>query len=213
MDDEGLAREALRINLRFNVEIIEAFDVCPFAKPARGAGTSERFVVTSGDPLERLVEVARDLEGRASLEVAQVVFPRLTKTLDAPALQDLGRQFAARSGRSPIFVHAAFHPELDFHDATPSRMVPFFRRAPDATIQLIRLAVLDRIHASKPRGTQFFSGSPDELTKLLASRPESVTDRITRENHERAQAGMQARIESVFADILRDRDAAYAPYL
>ncbi len=213
MDDEALTREALRINERFNLEIIEAIDVCPYARPARGAGTSERFVVTSGEPLERLVAIAAELAPRSSIEVAQVIFPRLTKSLDATAVQELGRQFAARSGRTPVFVHAAFHPELAYSDKTPSQMVPFFRRAPDAMIQLIRHEVLERIHASKPRGTQFLSGSAGEIAKLLEKRPESVTDRITRENHERAMAGARARIEAVFADILRDRDAAYAPHL
>jgi hypothetical protein len=80
-------------------------------------------------------------------------------------------------------------------------------------VQLVRLSVLDSIHANRPRGTQFFDGDPSEFLKLLRGRPESVTDRITRENHERALDGELARIEVLMGEIAADRAASYHPFL
>ena len=209
--------EVLRINARYNREIVEALHVCPFARGARVGGTSVRRVVL-GETLvmAAMVSVIEELEREAAVEVAQVIFPRVV--LDARAFQefasDLGPVNAARHAPArPIFVHAAFHPDLPYFSDTPPRLVPFFRRSPDPMIQLVRLCTLDAVHADKPRGTQFFGGDPGMVLALLAERPESVTDRITRENHAAAiEGGGLARIGAIFGDILEDRRASYARY-
>lgn len=211
-------QEVLRINARFNTEIIEGVSACPYARPARVAGSSQRRVVMASDArsaLDGLMGVAADLAPREEVEVAQVIFPLIG--LDAAAFQgfasDFGRANAALRPGRPVFVHAAFHPELPYSAETPSRLVPFFRRSPDPMIQLVRLAVLDAIHQAKPRGTQFFSGTAEEIAALLATRPESVTDRITRENHEAAMDGNLAHVSAIFQDILADRARSYARFV
>ena len=206
--------EVLRINDRYNREVVEALHVCPFARGARLAGTSVRRVVLGATvTMEAMVAVIEALEREPEVEVAQVLFPRVA--LDARAFQEfasgLGPVNAARHAPSrPIFVHAAFHPALPYFTDTPPRLVPFFRRSPDPMIQLVRLATLDAVHESKPRGTQFFGGDPRAVLALLAERPESVTDRITRENHEAAMAGGLARVDAILADIAEDRRVSYA---
>lgn len=211
-------REVRRINLRYNREVIEGLGVCPYARVGREGGAS--VVVVRGEEtptLAALHEVVDELVGQPDVEVAQVVFPRVRLSAEEflAFASEFGPANAARTPRQrPAFVHAAFHPGLAYGTDTPPRMVPFFRRSPDPMIQLVRLAVLDSIHASKPRGTQFFDGDLASLKELMKQkRPESVTDRITRENHERAMAGEQARIEGIQADIAADRARAYAAAL
>lgn len=208
-------REVRRINLRFNREVIEGLGVCPYARVGREGGASVVVVRAEGEPtVEALHEAVDWLTPQGEVEVAQVVFPRVT--LDAGAFLAFGAQFATANAaryprQRPTFVHAAFHPGLSYGTDHPSRLVPFFRRSPDPMVQLVRLSVLDAIHASKPRGTQFFDGDLSALTALLAQRrPESVTDRITRENHERAMAGELEVIAAIAADIAADRARSYA---
>jgi hypothetical protein len=211
----ALEREVRRINLRFNREIIEGLGVCPYARVARERAQSIVFVRPEDPPTHgALFEVIDELLARPEVEVAQVIFPRVQASAhDFSAFSaSFGEANAARTPRQrPAFVHAAFHPGLAYGTETPPRLVPFFRRSPDPMIQLVRLAVLDSIHASKPRGTQFFDGDPAAMLELLRQkRPESVTDRITRENHERALAGELERIQALHDDIARDREASYA---
>ncbi len=208
-------REVRRINLRFNREIIEGLGVCPYARVGREGGASLVFVRGESEPtVEILHETVDLLVGQPEVEVAQVVFPRVV--LGPDDFLAFSSSFAAANAarypkKRPVFVHAAFHPALSYGTDHPSRLVPFFRRSPDPMVQLVRLSVLDAIHASKPRGTQFFDGDMASLMAMLKEkRPESVTDRITRENHERAMAGGLAVIEGIARDIASDRASAYA---
>ena len=211
--------EVLRINGRYNAEIVEALSVCPYAAPAKRAGASVRRVIQDVEvTAEDLVAAAGELERSPTVEVAQVILPRVM--LDAKAMLELGQRFgelnAKRNGRGgrPVFVHAVFHPELPYKTDTPAQLVPFFRRSPDPFVQLVRLAVLDELHEKRPRGTQFFDGSSAELSKLLSEPPvKGVTELITEENHRRALADGLGRIEAIFRDILDDRARTYPPLL
>ncbi len=210
-------REVLRINRRYNLEIIEALGVCPYARGARGSGASTVLVLPVEEAsVEALLAVVEALEPQGEIEVAQVVMPL---AVGAPAaFSEVAARFGEANakrhgGKRPVFVHAAFHPQLTYYTDTPARLVPFFRRSPDPMVQLVRLSVLDSIHANRPRGTQFFDGDPSEFLRLLRARPESITDRITRENHERALAGELAQIEGLMAEIHADRAASYHPFL
>ena len=53
----------------------------------------------------------------------------------------------------------------------------------------------------------------EEIAALLATRPESVTDRITRENHEAAVGGNLEHVSAIFQDILADRARTYARFV
>ncbi|MCS6901558.1 MAG: hypothetical protein RMJ98_18420, partial [Myxococcales bacterium] len=208
-------REARRIHLRFNQEIVEGLGICPYARIARETGGG--VILLRPEPIpttEILHGIVDELAGQPRIEVAQVVFPRAT--LSAAEFLEFSARFGEENGartprQRPTFVHAAFHPRLAYGTETPPRLVPFFRRSPDPMVQLVRLSVLDAIHAGKPRGTQFFDGDLASLLELLRQkRTESVTDRITRENHERAMAGDLERIQAIHEDIAQDRERSYA---
>jgi hypothetical protein len=209
-------QEVLRINDRFNLEIIEGNKICPYARGARQAGSSVREVCPIDEArVPAVIAVLEGLEARSEIEVAQVIFPLLP--LDAGAFQEfaseVGRANAGRTAGRPLFVQAAFHPELEYSTATPHRLVPFFRRSPDPMIQFVRLSVLDGLHEGRARGTMFFDGSMADLQAMLSTRKESVTERITRENHAAAVAGALQVLAGIQDEIRADRAQAYRRFL
>ena len=67
-------QEVLRINDRFNLEIIEGSKICPYAKGARHAGSSVREVSPIREPsIPAVIAVLEGLEKRDEIEVAQVI--------------------------------------------------------------------------------------------------------------------------------------------
>ncbi|MFO0659234.1 MAG: DUF1415 family protein [Polyangiaceae bacterium] len=217
-DLAALEQEALRINLRFVTEIIESKHVCPFARAARLDGSSVRRVCLIDEPrIDAIIEVIAQLEKVREPEVAvgQIIMPRINLEARpfAEFVAEVGKANAARfPGSRPVFVHAAFHPDLAYSTDTPSRMVPYFRRSPDPLMQVVRLEVLDSVHANRPSGSQFWDGSPESLARLMAPRPESVTDRISRDNHTAAMSGGLEELERIHADIAADRARSYSRF-
>ena len=88
--------------------------------------------------------------------------------------------------------------------ANPDRLVPFLRRSPDPTIQLVRETTLSRVRGDL-HGTSFYG--PDVL--LPGAGPSSepdIRERIAQANHDTvSRVGVEA-FEAIFQDILRDRD-------
>src|SRR5262249_6550983 len=102
---------------------------------------------------------------------------------------------------------AEFHPAASLDLATPARLVPFLRRSPDPMLQLVPLAVLDRVRAAPPiadRATQA------QILGGLASPPRSdPAARIGSANHATVSAHADA-IAARLADIATDRTRSYA---
>ena len=82
-----------------------------------------------------------------SAEVALAIFPRLT--LGERALHRFCAAFseahAADQGGRAVFYAVTFHPDAKLDLATPDRLVPFLRRSPHRTIQLVRASLLDAV--------------------------------------------------------------------
>ena len=70
----------------------------------------------------------------------------------------------------------------------PARLVPFIRRTPDPTLQLVRASLID----------------------ALARDGRDVSADIARDNHHTVATRGPAALDALLADIRRDRDAAYA---
>lgn len=218
--ERELVAEALRVYRRYAVEIVEAFALCPWAARARESGrVAERVLLQrdsgTGDALDCVVALARD----ANVDIGLLIFPRLT--LDPLAFEHFTAKVRDRDAeRHPLgeipFAMAAFHPaaEADLSDA--ERLIPFLRRTPDPTIQLVRRSVLDRVRGKSSQGTGFVD--PEALAALEAlvsvappEQPElSMRERIARANHrtvlETGLANLSARLD----DIRQDRARAYA---
>ncbi|HEU4406466.1 MAG TPA: DUF1415 family protein [Polyangiaceae bacterium] len=220
MDEEGarvrsdVERELLRLNERYIVEFIEAFGLCPFSRTARERGAVVRRVLwlDRPDPAPVVAFVEGELAALEAVEVGLVILPALA--CPAGAFQHFATEVnglhAERAAPArPAFVLAPFHPGASYSDASGARLVPFFRRTPDPTLQFVRLAVLDRIHSQRPRGTRFFDGTVEAWQALGGEPPPpSVTEQITESNFRLAREGGQlAKMRAVLDDIFAERAA------
>lgn len=211
--DEEWAREAERLHGRYVVEIVEAYDLCPWAQRARLEGRTRVSVVLEGED-QALAPSLGSLGrwGDDRIEIGFLVFPRLR----------LGRvefdRFVAglRSidaerhplGKAP-FALAAFHPEAEADVGDHERLVPFLRRTPDPCVQAIRMAVLERVRRGTPGGTQFIDVASLDASLSEESATPSLRDRIARTNLETVRrVGVQA-LRSRLDAIQHDRARAY----
>lgn len=209
---DGLVREAVRIYRRYQVEVVEAFDLCPWAARARRDGRVAERVSLDVDPdvgatLAHLDTFAATPE----VDVGLILFPRLR--IDRPSFERFVatvRDADQTRGRVTMAL-AAFHPDAAADLADPARLVPFLRRSPDPTIQCVRLAVLDRVRRAATHGSGFVDPASLDVEAWLAA-PDAppLHERVARENHARIAREGAARLESVLAEIRADREAAYA---
>jgi len=199
---ESIEAAALARNDRYLREFVEALDLCPFARRCRESGRLARRVLRGGGPGEATASAVRELEATPEdqVEVALLIYPELEGGVRA--LEEL-RDEVRRSLRR--FHCVAFHPELPMDLSDENRAVSFLRRSPDPTLQLVRIATLDRVRSGRPAGSVYVDPSKlraDELRSLEA--PLSVSEQIARANlrtlrqHDaaglqRLLAGFQAR--------------------
>ena len=218
LDRDALRAEALRIHHRYVVEVVEALGFCPWAASARAAGRV-RSVVVFGDALGERHALRRDilreieaLEHDERVDVGLLVFPEVAAgRIEFQHLAaEVRTQFAARPERDPRhFALADFHPDAAADLGAPERLVPFIRRSPDPTFQLIRYAALDATRAGAP-GTRFVDmESLDRLGAPQAAPVQPTHERIARANLRTVRQLGVERGEALILDILRDRDRSY----
>lgn len=214
MFDDELVREALRVNRRYVTEIVEDLGLCPWAARAMREGRVSRRVVVEGGSAQvsASLDVMAELAADETTEIGLLIYPRF----------DLGRfeferfvaclrdRDAARHELGTIpFAMAAFHPEAPADLSDAERLIPFLRRTPDPTIQLVRESVLERIRGSE--GTSFVDLNLIDLDDLASlGSPRSLRERIASTNLEVVACVGVAEVERRFADIRRDRDESYA---
>jgi hypothetical protein len=145
-------------------------------------------------------ELARDL----AVDVALLIFP--TVTMSAAAFD---AWCAPLRAAHPAFVAAVFHPDTPYDLRSPAQAVGFFRRAPDATLQLVRAGVLDAVRGGA--GKFMFDFSPAawaELKKREHRLPTS--ERIARDNHAMMAREGLSTLQAIYDDIRADREQSYA---
>lgn len=191
-----------RILTRYLVEVVETYDLCPWARAARVGGEVAIEIAWGAPEDADWIAAARRALARPGARVAMVVAPEL-----AIARAELG---AVRDRVAAAIADAGvaeFHPDAPLDLATPARAVPFARRAPDPLLQLVPLSLLAAARGAPPvadRAQQLaiLAGSPD------APAP-PVADRIALANHDTLSA-VGREIARVLEDIARDRAASYA---
>lgn len=180
--------------------MVERFDICPFAAQSLAGGHVARRAVLRPDDARALVDA---LAGDASVEVALLVFPTVTMSA-----AEFDAWCAPLRAANPAFVAAVFHPETPYELTTAAQAVGFFRRAPDPTLQLVRVSVLDAVRG---RGGKFmfdFSAAAwAELKKREHRLPTS--ERIARDNHELVVREGISTLQAIYDDIRADRDRSY----
>ena len=210
----ALRREALRVYRRYVVEVVEGLKLCPWAASARRDGHVSEQVILAENPADPQQSLALllSLDAQPQTDIALFIYPDLA--LDRLAFEGFVRTlrelYAARYevGTLP-FAMAAFHPDARADLKDPERLIPFLRRTPDPTIQVVRRAALDRVRGSAPEGTSFFDLANLATLPLPQKEPVSLRQRIAQANLDTAlEAGIES-LEAAFQDIRRDRDTSY----
>ena len=199
---DGKSAEVRRILDRYIVEVVEAYDLCPWAKSARLAGEITVDVVWGTPAIDAWVDAAVIALARPGTKLVMIVAPELA--IDREALRAVRDEVATRI---PIAGVAHFHPDAALDLSSPLRLVPFVRRAPDRLLQLVPLEILESVRSPPP------SADRAQQAQILgghASPPrEDVASRIARANHSTVSA-RHAAISATLDAIAGDRRAAYA---
>ena len=184
------------------VEIVEAYSLCPWAKPARLGGEVAVEVLWGTPTVETWVTAAEALLARTETRVAMVVAPELAAT--PRELRSVRDEVGARISWAGV---AHFHPDAPLDAATAPRIVPYLRRSPDPMLQLVPLSLLDAVRGAATEITRA------EQLKMLGNKAPAhrgdVADQIAIDNHARV-VGAADEVAAVLADIAADRRRAYA---
>jgi hypothetical protein len=213
--ESALRREALRVYRRYMLEVVEGFTLCPWAAAARRDGHVVEAVILAenqADPQQSLA-LLESLKGRVETDIALFIYPDLE--LDRLGFESFVRTLrerdAARHELGTIpFAMAAFHPEARPDLNEPERLIPFLRRTPDPTIQVVRCTALERVRGNSQEGTSFFDLADLGTLPLPQKEPVSLRQRIARANLDTALEVGVDTLEALFQDIRRDRDESYA---
>lgn len=179
----------------WQIQLVEAFGICPFARQCREEGRLWRQVVTAPDgrldvALTEAIAALHHTPGPRDRpwEVALLLCP--TGDEDAITFERLVRQTADRAeaqvraaGIEPQFHVVAFHPAMHFAADDPQKLLGFWRRSPWPTAQLVHVATLNRLRDVRPPVRYV---DPDDLAAVQALLGQSfsgdLADRITLTN-------------------------------
>ena len=215
MEGDRWIQEAERLYRRYQLEIVEACGFCPWAERAR---LNDRFrirVMLQSDPhgtdAATLMIDALAVDPRA--EVAVLIYPRLRlgRLEFERFVAEVREADAKRHALGCIpYVFAAFHPEASPDASDAERLIPFLRRTPDPTIQLLRSDVLERVRSATPQGTQFLDMRALESLDAEGREPEiSLRQRIARTNLATVQRLGIGEVARRMDAIVLDRKGTY----
>ena len=213
VEREALRAEALRIHGRYVIEVVEALGFCPWARSAREQGrVHTRALLAHESALDAVVEQVVVLEREPECEVGLLVFPEVVlgriEYQHFAAARRAGYESGAGAGP---FAIADFHPDAAPRLDSPAELVPFIRRSPDPSLQLVRRSALAAVRLGDGPGTRFVDPStwafgPD----ALAPQPSPLHDRVASANLRQVQALGVEQVLALITDIERDRDSSYA---
>ena len=177
---ESIESAALARNDRYLRKFVEALDLCPFARKCRETGRLHRQVFRGDRPTDATLAAIRELEQSTEdqVEVALLIYPEFTAGVRA--FEEFRDEVRASLR---LFYCVAFHPDLPMDLSDANRAVSFLRRSPDATLQLVRIATLERVRSGRPTGTFYLDTSRISAAELPAlQRSASVSDQIAEAN-------------------------------
>jgi hypothetical protein len=225
-DDERLRREALRVYERYAVEVVEAFQLCPWARRARLDGHVRTHVLLDPTPaVERILDQLDEIFRDPRIEIGLVILPRLDwerqpfrRFVEEVRAGHAARHLAARASGPPPLAMAAFHPRAPIDLGSAARLVTFLRRTPDPTIQIVRQSALAAVRGSETSGAVYAPRAVLDLVargalgplEAFAAEPLPMADRVAESNLATVQREGAERIQAILDDIRADRDRAYA---
>ena len=208
-----IAEAALAANDRYVIEFLESYALCPYARSGRERGVTERRVHFAETADSCALAQAYDEIAPGDVEVLQIIFP-LVKVEPADFSRFVYEVTEALNARQPrpLFASAALHPGLAYTRETATGLISLFRRAPDPTLQWVRLATLDHIYRGRKGGTSFVD--PKKLGEVLgAPVKRDLYDEIARTNQATAEQMGLDGIEGWLGALHTETQQAYQSIL
>lgn len=214
-DADDRRREVVRIYERYAREVVERFDFCPWAARARREKTARPRVLFQANlaDLSESLGAIEEFESVPSLAVGLLIYPCVTADrLDFEHFVRLLRHAdgARREPGQIPFAMAAFHPHAAPDLSDPDRLVPFIRRSPDPTIQLVRREALESVRGEGAGGTSLVEPWMMSPAGLAVPEKQGVRERIAQNNLRTTNTLGVPAIEALLADIAADRATSYA---
>lgn len=137
---DPLRAEAERRLWRYVIEVVERFALCPWARRARERGEIRVEVLLDTTHAALAAAVSRIADDPSAV-MGMVVLP--VASLDAPTLRrHRDVLLASRTGAAVAVGIADFHPDAPLDLSSAARLIPWLRRSPDPTLQVVRLDAL-----------------------------------------------------------------------
>jgi hypothetical protein len=194
--------EVIRLLERYLVEVVERYDLCPWARGTRQRGEVAVEVLWGTPDIATWVGAARHMLAQPNAMVAMVIAPELVVTRGF--LHAIRNEVAGSILTAGV---AEFHPDADLDLASPARLVPFVRRSPDPMLQLVPLATLNAVRGTPPAVDLVHQAKM--LGGYAAPLRRDAGDRIAAANHTTIGASVEA-VLATLADIAADRERSYA---
>jgi hypothetical protein len=178
-----LVAETLRVNTRYVEEVVIGWELCPWAARAWIDGQVTQRVFAGAEPAaDDVAAFIDELHALPDAAIGLAIFPRFAGT--AGAWEKFAENIRRMRGE---FMVAAFHPDYRAPDGLldAARLVPFIRRTPDPTLQLVRASLVDSLRGQ-------------------------VSSDVARANFTAVTGRGLAKLDALLADIRRDRDASCA---
>lgn len=213
---QRIHQEALRVYHRYALEVVEALGFCPWAAQARAQGRVRPLVILDSAPEPaQVAATAAQVSGDENTDIGLLLFPLFN--VDRPQFQrftaEVRRHDEAAHGRGQTpMAMADFHPQAAPNLQSAERLVPFIRRSPDPTIQLVRHRALMQVRMTENQGTSFVD--PQQLATAaldqLGSSVEPLHNRIARANLRTVQEWGVTEVSRIVEAIHQDRHESYA---
>lgn len=194
--------EVIRLLERYLVEVVERYDLCPWARGTRQKREVAVEVLWGTPDIATWIGAAKHMLAQPNATVAMVIAPELAA--DRRGMHAIRNEVAAAIPSAGV---AEFHPDAELDLGSPARLVSFVRRSPDPMLQLVPLSILDAVRAAPPAADRV------QQARMLGGQAgpprRDAADRIAAANH----ATIRASVETVLAtlgDIAADRDRSYA---
>jgi hypothetical protein len=217
---DDLTRATLEVYERYAIEVVEQFGFCPWARSARDANSVQLRVVFSEDhdDFAASLDCLRELHAAANrTDIALLIYPLLD--IDRLGFENFTRRLRAHAESSEpkldAFAMAAFHPHAAADLSHPDKLVPYVRRSPDPTLQLVGKSALSGIKGLA-QGTAFVDITALSVAAFQALEqpsPKAVRERIAEQNLTTVREVGPPAIEAVLSDIFGQRERAHQDLL